>query len=134
MLVDAVVSALAGSLSAFIVVLVCSPFAIVFCIGLREEYSFSFWVRAVVLSQLLFWGALIFNAPTYGYNNLDLIKAFFNFVLSVPATALIMRSWMRIRRSKGGEEQDQKDRLDDLYSRAKFLKKWGTKLGGIISK
>lgn len=131
---NAIVSALAGVLTAYIVALICSPFVILFCLGLREEYSVSFWVRTVILSQILFWGSFVLNAPTYGYGNMDLVAALFNFVMSVPATALMMRSWLRFRKNKGEDGPDPKDRLDEVFAHTKTVRKWGTKAGKALIK
>lgn len=121
-----IVGMLAGILTAFIVAIVCMPFAFVTSLGIKREYSLDFWLRTIVLSQLLFWGALILDmsATSYGYFKSvgDVIRVAFNFLISIPATALMIRTCMRYRRSKStvpSDAEDPKDRLDDTFNALK---------------
>ena len=141
MLANLIVSTLAGMLNTFIVVIVCAPIAFVFSLGIRREYSIDFWLRTIVLSQILFWGALILDmsATSYGYfkSAADVIPVFFNFLISIPATALMIRTCMRFRKSKNrvpSESDDPKDRLDGTFNVLKNAKSTAGKIGKVLPK
>ena len=141
MLTNLVVGVLAGMLSGFIVAIVCMPIAFVVSLGIKHEYSVDFWARSIVLSQLLFWGALILDASatSYGYfkGPEDVIRVVFNFLISIPATALMVRTCMRYRKSKSAaslDSEDPKDRLDDAFNTLKSAKSTGGKIGKVLPK
>jgi len=141
MLANILVPILASMLNALIVAVVCSPIVYVCSLGIKREYSFDFWIRSILLSQFLFWGALILDASAtqYGYfqSAADVIKVFFNFLISVPATALMIRTTMRFRRSKKStwtDADDPKDRLDQSFTGLKKAKSISGKISKILAK
>lgn len=141
MLVNLIVEILAGMLSALIVAIACMPIAFLVSLGIKQEYSLDFWLRSIVLSQLLFWGALILDASatSYGYfkGPGDVIKVVFNFLISVPATALMIRTCMRYRKSKSAAplgSEDPQDRLDDAFNTLKKAKTVVGKIGKVLPK
>lgn len=141
MLADALIATIAGMLNAAIVAAVCSPIAFLCSIGIKREYSIDFWFRTIVLSQILFWGSLILDmsATSYGYfkDAGDVIKVALNFIISVPATALLIRTCMRYRKSKSTtplEEEDPSDRLNATFNTLKKAKSVASKVEKAIPK
>ncbi|MCX7212129.1 MAG: hypothetical protein NTW53_05480 [Burkholderiales bacterium] len=141
MLADLIVGALAGAITAYVVAIVCLPFAFLFSLGIKREYSLDFWLRSIFLSQLLFWGALILDASAtnYGYfkGPEDVIRVAFNFIISIPATALMIRTCMRHRKSKSSvlvDAKDPKDRLDTVFNNLEKAKSAANKLAKAFRK
>ena len=140
-LADLIVGILSGMLSTFIVAMVCMPIAYVFSLGIKREYSVDFWLRSIILSQILFWVALFLDASatSYGYfkDAADVIRVVFNFLISIPATALMIRTCMRFRRSRktpSSDLEDPKDRLDDTFNALKKAKSIAGKVGKALPK
>ena len=128
-----VIELLASSLSAFIVAAVCAPIVLPLVWSVKREYSFDFWVRAVLISQLLFWSGFILSAASAQYgliqDGADLVGWIFRFLVSVPATALIVRTCMRFRdsiRSKSKVDNDPPDHLDATFSAGQKLGKFAS--------
>lgn len=141
MLSNLIVGVLAGWLNTFIVGVICSPIVFAFSLGIKREYSLNFWLRSIVLGQILFWGGLILDASAspYGYikGAEDIIRVVFNFLISVPATALMIRTAMRFKKSKNArpsETVDPKDKLDDVFNAFKNTKSVAGKIGKISRK
>ena len=141
MLLNLIISTLATLLTALIVAIICMPIAFVSSLGIKREYSLDFWIRSIVLSQILFWGALILDASatSFGYfqSASDLIPVIFNFLISIPATALMIRTCMRFRKSKTpvlSEAENPKDRLDKVFDTLKNSKNAAEKAENILSK
>ena len=136
-----IVGILAGMLSTFIVAMICMPIAYVVSLGIKREYSLDFWLRSIVLGQLLFWVALFLDASatSYGYfkDAADVIRVVFNFLISIPATALMIRTCMRFRRSRtspSSDIEDPKDRLDETFNALKNAKSAAGKVGKALPK
>ena len=133
LLTTLVIESLANALSAFIIAAVCAPIVLPLVWSVRREYSFDFWARTVLISQLLFWAGFFLSAANAQYgliqNDSDLVGWLFRFLISVPATALIVRTCMRFRdsiRSKSNVDKDPPDRLDAAF-------KAGNKLGKLAN-
>ena len=141
MFVNLIISILSSLLTAFIVAIICMPIAFVASLGIKREYSLDFWLRSIVLGQILFWGALIIDASatSFGYfqSASDVIPVVFNFLISIPATALMIRTCMRFRKSKTAilsEAENPKDRLDNVFDALKNSKNAAEKAGKVLSK
>ena len=129
LLTTIVIEALASALAAFIVAAVCTPIVLPLVWNIKREYSFDFWVRTILISQLLFWAGLFISAvyAPYGLiqNASDFVGWIVRFLISVPATALLVRTCMRFRDSVRGRRNDNDDPPDRLDASFKVAKKFG---------
>jgi hypothetical protein len=121
-IVPLAIEALAGATHAIFVAIICFPIVFIVSMGIKREYSWDFWFRTIILSQFLFWGAIFVDASAarYGYfkDFGDVVQAAFRFLVSIPATALMMRTAMRYRTSENSTKHptvDSKDRLDHVF-------------------
>jgi hypothetical protein len=139
-LLSLIISLIAGVVSWLLNTIIFTPILLAVSWGVKEKYSANFWFRAVVFSQLVFWGSFFwlvrtdeFEAMRYTNNG---TVFFLNCFLVIIATAINMRICLKLRdliKGRSSDASHQEDALDktlDAGSTAKDVLEKIAKIGG----